>query len=97
MWGAAALMCESDGRRVNEALELYQNGTRGPLNRWLDDLRAGRCRLPALSPFAMKDLLLAWLHPQVGQPMCATSAAWSFPGSGGRVRLSRPERSSQLT
>jgi hypothetical protein len=82
--GATALMTESDGRRVNEALESFQNATRGPLDRWLDDLHAGRCRLPALTPVAMKELLLAWLHPLVGQPMVCNQCGLEYP------RLRRP-------
>jgi hypothetical protein len=82
--GATALMGESEGRRVNDALESYLSGTRAPLDRWLDDLHAGHCRLPALTPAVMKELLLAWLHRLVGQPMVCDQCGLEYP------RLRRP-------
>jgi hypothetical protein len=77
-------MSESERQQFNEALDAYQNGTRGPLDRWLDDLHAGRCRLPKLSPAMMKELVLAWLHPLVGQPMVCNQCGLEYP------RLRRP-------
>jgi hypothetical protein len=82
--GATALMSESERARAHETLEAYQNGARGQLDRWLDDLHAGRCRLPTLTPVAMKALLLAWLHPLVGQPMVCNRCGLEYP------RLRRP-------
>jgi hypothetical protein len=81
---AAELMNESEFRQAEDALTAYVNGTRGPLDRWLDDLRAGRSRLPELTPPAMKDLLSGWLHPQAGQPMVCNGCGLEYP------RLRRP-------
>jgi hypothetical protein len=93
--GATALMSELEAGRVSEALESYQNGAHAPLDRWLDDLHAGRCRMPALPPVAMKELLLAWLHPLVGQPMVCNQCGLEYPrlrraGSPGASRVAHP-------
>lgn len=59
---AVELMNDAEGERVAEAMERCGNAA-SPYNPWLRDLAEGRCRLPELSAETMRNLLLAWLHP----------------------------------
>ncbi len=76
---AEPLLGESDRQQVAEALRAYRERGRGPLDRWLHDLEAGRCRLPVMAPEAMRDLLRAWLDPDVGQPMVCNRCGLEYP------------------
>jgi hypothetical protein len=78
------LLDEAEQGRVADALWADCERERGPLDRWLEDLRAGRSRLPELDPPVMRDVLLAWLHPDVGQPMVCNGCGLEYP------RLRRP-------
>jgi hypothetical protein len=61
---AAALMSEEQGQRVLAALDLFNDRQDGPYADWFRDLARGRCRLPDMTPAAMKAVLLAWLSPE---------------------------------
>jgi hypothetical protein len=76
---AWSLMSADERQHFEQAVEAVPDVTRGPLGRWLLDLRDGRCRLPELSPPAMKDLLLGWLHPEAGQPMVCNGCGLEYP------------------
>jgi hypothetical protein len=81
---ALLLMNEEEQQQVQDALDARWEGKSGALNRWLDDLSEGRCRLPVLSPQTMKELMLSWFHPEVGQPMVCNVCGLEYP------RLKRP-------
>ena len=51
----------------------------GPYGTWLRDLFAGNCRLPDLAPVATKDLLLAWLSPEVEGGMVCQECGLEYP------------------
>jgi hypothetical protein len=76
---AWSLMSAEERQRFEQAMDAAPDVAKGPLGRWLLDLRDGRCRLPALSPPAMRDLLLGWLHPEVGQPMVCNGCGLEYP------------------
>jgi hypothetical protein len=62
---AADLMTEEECRRLDEAIEQANHMKGGPLGDWILDLERGRCRLPDLSAETMRQLLLAWLSPDL--------------------------------
>jgi hypothetical protein len=70
--GAEPLLSAAEQEHVDLALKALVDNCGGPCADWLRDLRDGWCRLPELSPKAMKELLLAWLSPQAdgGQVCC---------------------------
>jgi hypothetical protein len=78
------LLDEAGQKRVATALWADREREHGPQDRWLEDLRAGRSRLPELAPPVMREMLLAWLHPEVGQPMVCNGCGLEYP------RLRRP-------
>jgi hypothetical protein len=80
---AEPLLGETERERVLRALEANGDTTRGPLGRWLEDLNEGRSRLPELPASTMKELLLAWLHPAVGQPMVCNQCGLEYPRLAG--------------
>jgi hypothetical protein len=45
-------------------LERWQDRQAGPYAGWFRDLARERCRLPDLTPSAMKAVLLAWLSSE---------------------------------
>ena len=56
----------------------------GPLATWFIHLHSGLCRLPELSPEAMKNVLLAWLSPEEHGGRVCTAADWSSPSTSCR-------------
>jgi hypothetical protein len=79
---AEPLLSETEREQVRAALQA-DGDSRGPLDRWLQDLREGRSRLPEMQARAMKALLLAWLHPAVGQPMVCNQCGLEYPRLAG--------------
>src|SRR5260370_11611186 len=61
---AEPLLAGDEKERVLEALGQLVADRTGPFANWLWHLQEGWCRLPALSPQAMKDVLVAWVSPQ---------------------------------
>jgi hypothetical protein len=80
---AEPLLSEAERGRVLLALEADGDIKRGPFDHWLADLKEGRSRLPELPASAMKELLLAWLHPALGQPMVCNQCGLEYPRLAG--------------
>jgi hypothetical protein len=76
---AEPLVSDDEGDRVAPALAQLADDWRGPYARWLGDLADGRCRLPQLTPAAMKALLLAWLSDEVDFACVCTSCGLEYP------------------
>ena len=76
---ALALATETEQKQVAEALNDFVTQNRGPLARWLGDLREGRCRLPELSPEVMKAALLAWFHPDIDYSKVCNHCGLEYP------------------
>jgi hypothetical protein len=57
---------------VEAALGQWIEEQNGPYSRWFWDLGSGNCRLPEIPAQVMKELLLAWLSPEIGfgVPVC---------------------------
>jgi hypothetical protein len=73
------LVCAEEGDRVARALAELADDWRGPYAHWLGDLADGRCRLPELTPEAMKALLLAWLSDEVDFACVCTGCGLEYP------------------
>ena len=67
---ASELMTEDEIIQVAEAWQQCLYHRTGPLQKWFGDLLNGKCRLPEITPQAMKDLLLAWLSPECDSFAC---------------------------
>jgi hypothetical protein len=68
LFGAAVeLMAADDEQQVHDAYEQLCTDWTGPYTTWVDDILDGRSRLPELSAEAMRDLLLAWISPDVDE------------------------------
>jgi hypothetical protein len=63
--------------QVVRQLELDRSG--GAYSRWLDDLQDGCCRLPELTPEAGRDVLLAWLSPEVDGGRICRQCGMEYP------------------
>jgi hypothetical protein len=88
---ALALMNESEQRKIQDALESRSAGRHGALHRWLDDLAAGRCRMPVMSPETMKAVILSWFHLEVGQPMVCNQCGLEYPRLKRRPAWMQPD------
>src|SRR5262249_56755425 len=76
---AEPLISDEEADRVAQALAQLADDWRGPYARWLGDLEEGRCRLPELTPEAMKALLLAWLSDAVDFACVCTGCGLEYP------------------
>ena len=79
---AEPLLSELEREQVRGALGA-DGDSRGPFDRWLEDLKEGRSRIPHLQASTMKELLLAWLHPAAGQPMVCNQCGLEYPRLAG--------------
>jgi hypothetical protein len=79
--GAAAseLMCPEEQDRVLRAVQQLHETWLGPYGVWFWYLCEGRCRLPMLAPQVMKDLLLAWLSPDVASGYLCERCGLLYP------------------
>jgi hypothetical protein len=66
-------------QRVDAAVNEWLAEGRGPYARWLGDLAYGRSRLPVLRAEAMRELLLAWLSPQVDMGCVCKQCGLEYP------------------
>jgi hypothetical protein len=76
---ADKLMTGLERKRVGLALDHIVNGFSGPFANWFTNLRDGSCRLPELTPSAMKDLLLAWISPEADRGMVCRQCGLEYP------------------
>jgi hypothetical protein len=79
---AESLLNEAEHAAVAAALELFLSEGTGPLRGWLHDLRHGLCRLPELTPEAMRSLLLAFLNPGRGDSRVCNLCGLESPRPG---------------
>jgi hypothetical protein len=79
--GAAAfeLMCPDEQGQVLKAVQQLHDTCLGPYGTWFWNLCEGRCRLPELPPQVMKDLLLAWLSPDVASGYVCERCGLLYP------------------
>jgi hypothetical protein len=61
---ALPLMSREDAERVKSAIQAFAETQDGPYRRWFAHLFEGACRLPNLTPEAMKAVLLVWFSPE---------------------------------
>jgi hypothetical protein len=76
---AFELMCPDEQGQVNQALRQMHETCLGPYGIWFWRLWEGRCRLPELAPQVMKDLLLAWLSPEVASGYLCERCGLLYP------------------
>jgi hypothetical protein len=76
---AEELMSAAEREQVRLASEQLRDNFDGPYGDWLSHLREGMCRLPDVSPAAMKDLLLAWLKPEADRGMVCNQCGLEYP------------------
>ena len=76
---AVPLMSEEQVEQVNQGMSLLVEDLEGPYSRWLQDLLDGRCRMPELSAEAGKELLLAWLSPEVEGAYVCMQCGLEYP------------------
>jgi hypothetical protein len=76
---AGPLLTPEEDQCVGQALERLANELEGPFAVWMCDLRDGRCRLPELTPAAMRSLLVAWLSPEVDGGMVCNGCGLEYP------------------
>jgi hypothetical protein len=76
---AASLLSADERQRVEQAAGELVEDFGGPFAVWLRDLRDGCCRLPPLTPEAMKALLLAWLSPEADGGMVCRRCGLEYP------------------
>jgi hypothetical protein len=82
------LMSDDERGRVHAALEQLHAGLSGPYSSWFFGLLVGWSRLPLLAPQAMKELLLAWLQPEVATGFVCRGCGLEYPF---RYRPRNPE------
>jgi hypothetical protein len=88
---AAALLSPEEEQSVGKALgdladvgwfdggDLDDHGLCSPYVCWLQHLQNGWCRLPKLSPAAMKELVVAWSSPAVSSGVVCQSCGVEYP------------------
>jgi hypothetical protein len=62
---AFAISTEAEQTQVAEALKEFVAQRGGPMRQWMRNLQEGHCRLPELTPEAMKAALLSWFRPDL--------------------------------
>jgi hypothetical protein len=75
---ADKLFSAEERSTVHEALGQWEKGD-GPYGTWFRDLGWGRCRLPELPTTVMKELLLAWLSPEVDGGIVCRHCGLEYP------------------
>jgi hypothetical protein len=76
---AAPLLTDPQYAQANQGLQQLKEACDGPFGPWLRDLSRGWCRLPKLTPEAMKDLLLAWLSPEATRGQICRQCGLEYP------------------
>jgi hypothetical protein len=73
------LMTEDQQEQVVGASEQVGDLFEGPFGTWRLHLSRGWCRLPELTPEVGKELLLAWLSPEVDGGMVCRQCGLEYP------------------
>jgi hypothetical protein len=83
---ALKLMTEEELDHAHQGVVLTSEDgqVRTFFDRWLDDLSAGHSRLPKLTAAVLKDLLVAWLSPDV-TPVTCQRCGLEYPPCKGDV------------
>jgi hypothetical protein len=76
---ALPLLTEDQQEQVVRAFEQVGDLFEGPFGTWHSHLSRGWCRMPELSPEVGKELLLAWLSPQVDGSMVCGQCGLEYP------------------
>jgi hypothetical protein len=86
---AAWPLLSDEGRgRVHAVVEQLHERLSGPYSGWFMGLLVGWSRLPLLAGAVMKDLLLAWLQPEVATGFVCRGCGLDYPF---RYRPRKPE------